>query len=51
MIACDNRKELFNRIVSEPILYDTEGWEGIPEIAIEFVKSMLQRNPEKRATA
>lgn len=41
VIACDNRKELFNRIVSEPIVYDTEGWAGIPKEAIDFVKSML----------
>ncbi|XP_072260158.1 serine/threonine-protein kinase 17A-like [Pyxicephalus adspersus] len=47
----DNKQETFLNISQVAIEYPQEEFEGISELAIDFIKSLLIKNPRKRARA
>jgi len=47
----DNREELFRKIKKENVCFAKKIWENISLEAIEFIRSLLNRNPKKRPNA
>jgi calcium-dependent protein kinase len=47
----NSNKEIFQNIKHQKLEYDTEEWKDISQDAIDLVKKMLDRKPEKRLSA
>nr|XP_020462962.1 serine/threonine-protein kinase 17A-like [Monopterus albus] len=47
----DNKQETFLNISQVNIDYSQDTFEGISSLAVDFIKSLLVKNPRKRATA
>ncbi|KAF3699934.1 Serine/threonine-protein kinase 17A [Channa argus] len=47
----DNKQETFLNISQVNVDYSQDTFEGISSLAIDFIKSLLVKNPRKRATA
>ncbi len=46
-----DKNELFSKIRFESVTFTSKAWENISESAVEFVKSLLMKNPKKRPNA
>ena len=50
-INCKNEKELIKRIQEAQYEFDPIEWDSISDLAKHFVKSLLEKDPEKRMSA
>mmetsp|Transcript_17310 Transcript_17310/g.20067 ORF Transcript_17310/g.20067 Transcript_17310/m.20067 type:complete len:91 (+) Transcript_17310:164-436(+) len=47
----ENNSELFDAIITSPVLYPKKTWQHVSSDCIDFVQKLLVKKPEDRLTA
>lgn len=47
----DNHKEIFHNVLNQELKFNPVDWSGLSKGAIELVRKMLEKDPEKRLTS